>query len=94
MTVPVHQRTNGRGLTLQTKRNFIHGFNREIKVAMRPENLVNTAESKRRNYFPDNHVLAPFNSLIRAKMFPVIFDQLFLALAPNPCRTRVAAAQV
>ena len=75
MTVPVHQRTNGRGLTLQTKRNFIQGFNREIKVAMRPENLVKNGESKRRNYFPDNDVFAPFNSLIRPKMFPVIFDQ-------------------
>ena len=53
MTIPVHQRTKGRGLTLQTKRSFIQGFNREIKVAMRPENLVNIGESKRRNYFPD-----------------------------------------
>ena len=62
-------------------RNSIQGPRRKIKVAMRPENLVNTGESTRRNYFPDNYVLAPFNSLIRPKMFPVIFDQLFLALA-------------
>ena len=52
MTVPVHQRTNGRGLTLQTKRNFIQGFNREIKVAMRPENLVNTGGIDAPQLFP------------------------------------------
>ena len=62
-------------------RNSIQGPRRKIKVAMRPEILVNTGDSTRRNYFPDNYVLAPFNSLIRPKMFPVIFDQLFLVLA-------------
>ena len=62
-------------------RNSIQGLNREIKVAMLPEILVNTGESTRRNYFPDNYVLALFNSLIRPKIFPVIFEQLFLDLA-------------
>ena len=61
--------------------NSIQGPRRKIKVAMRPEIVVNTGESTRRNNFPDNYVLAPFNSLIRPKMFPVIFEQLFLALA-------------
>ena len=62
-------------------RNSIQGLNRKIKVAMLSGNLVNIEQSTRRNYFPDNYVLAPFNSLIRPKMFPVIFDQLFLELA-------------
>ena len=61
-------------------RNSIQGARRKIKVAMRPEILVNTGESTRRNYFPDNYVLAPFNSLIRPKMFPVIFDQFFFGI--------------
>ena len=62
-------------------RNSIQGPRRKIKVAMHPKILVNTGDSTRRNNFPDDYVLAPFNSLMRPKMFPVIFDQLFLALA-------------
>ena len=62
-------------------RNSIQGPRRKIKVAMRPEILVNTGESTHRHYFPDNDVFAPFNSLIRPKMFPVIFNQLFLELS-------------
>ena len=50
-------------------RNSIQGPRRKIKVAMRPEIVVNTGESTRRNYFPDTTKNVP--CYFRATIFSI-----------------------